>query len=167
MPKPPAANDKPSMLDALLSHWSPSSVLSVGPKAAQLLTPYTLANRTVSVTRLACDGAIESALEALSSEGRFDFALVAGLEHADSSCGATLVSRLRDVHAKRLCVYLGRLAAGGVWSREELVALGLQPLVQSEGAHIFGFDISGYKDTPDWLNAKNWANPELWGKHRW
>ena len=29
---------------------------------------------------------------------------------------------------------------------------------------IFVYDISDYKDNPDWLNNKNWANPELWEK---
>ena len=29
---------------------------------------------------------------------------------------------------------------------------------------IFIYDISDYKDNPDWLNNKNWANPELWEK---
>ena len=29
---------------------------------------------------------------------------------------------------------------------------------------IFIYDISDYKDNPDWLNNNNWANPELWEK---
>jgi len=29
---------------------------------------------------------------------------------------------------------------------------------------VFIYDISDYKDNPDWLNNKNWANPELWEK---
>ena len=29
---------------------------------------------------------------------------------------------------------------------------------------IFIYDISDYKDNPDWLNNKNWANPEQWDK---
>ena len=29
---------------------------------------------------------------------------------------------------------------------------------------VFIYDISEYKDSPDWLNSKNWANPELWEK---
>ena len=31
-------------------------------------------------------------------------------------------------------------------------------------AQVFIYDISDYKDNPDWLNNKNWANPELWEK---
>ena len=29
---------------------------------------------------------------------------------------------------------------------------------------VFIYQISSYKDNPDWLNNKNWANPELWEK---
>ena len=29
---------------------------------------------------------------------------------------------------------------------------------------VFIYDIAVYKDNPDWLNNKNWANPELWEK---
>ena len=29
---------------------------------------------------------------------------------------------------------------------------------------IYAYNISNYKMTPDWLNSKNWANPELWEK---
>ena len=29
---------------------------------------------------------------------------------------------------------------------------------------VFIYQISSYKDNPDWLNNENWANPELWEK---
>ncbi|HQS02009.1 MAG: hypothetical protein B7Y58_02165 [Halothiobacillus sp. 35-54-62] len=29
------------------------------------------------------------------------------------------------------------------------------------------FDVGSYKAPPDWLNARHWANPQLWDKHRW
>jgi hypothetical protein len=32
---------------------------------------------------------------------------------------------------------------------------------------LFTYHIDDYKKTPDWLNADNWANPEMWGKYRW
>ena len=37
-------------------------------------------------------------------------------------------------------------------------------LSDNEKAQVFIYDISDYKDEPDWLNNKNWANPELWEK---
>ena len=33
-----------------------------------------------------------------------------------------------------------------------------------ENIHFFIYDITDYKDNPDWLNSENWANPELWEK---
>ncbi len=30
--------------------------------------------------------------------------------------------------------------------------------------HFYTYNISSYKNTPDWLNSENWANPELWEK---
>ena len=29
---------------------------------------------------------------------------------------------------------------------------------------VFIYDITEYKNEPDWLNSDNWANPELWEK---
>ena len=29
---------------------------------------------------------------------------------------------------------------------------------------FYAYNISNYKDIPDWLNNENWANPELWEK---
>ncbi|MDD3447840.1 MAG: DUF6231 family protein [Gammaproteobacteria bacterium] len=33
--------------------------------------------------------------------------------------------------------------------------------------HLYGFDIATYKVTPDWLNSRYWANPELWDRYWW
>ena len=37
-------------------------------------------------------------------------------------------------------------------------------LSSNSKVQVFIYDISEYKDNPDWLNSKNWANPELWEK---
>jgi len=29
---------------------------------------------------------------------------------------------------------------------------------------VYAYNISSYKNIPDWLNSDNWANPELWEK---
>ena len=34
----------------------------------------------------------------------------------------------------------------------------------NDNAVIFIYDISIYKEKPDWLNSDNWADPELWEK---
>lgn len=76
-----------------------------------------------------------------------------------------LVARLRDVQAQRI---LWLLDGSVPWERKDLLALGFRLLDGSDdGQRLYGYDIDNYKTTPDWLNAKHWANPELWGKYRW
>lgn len=152
----------------LLYRWAPASVLSVGPLAPCMLAGYATANPSTRVMHVALDGCIAQALEALSDQARFDVALVAGLlEEAHPGGCVTLISRLRDIYATRLFVRVEDTRANQAWAHAELVELGLQPLLEDGSVGIYGFDINAYKDTPDWLNAESWANPELWGKHRW
>ncbi len=32
---------------------------------------------------------------------------------------------------------------------------------------LFTYDLHDYKQVPDWLNARFWANPENFGKYWW
>lgn len=83
----------------------------------------------------------------------------------DLSEAEALVAQLRDVIAQRILWVVG---ANSPWTRQELLALGFRQLDENEdGVKLFGYDIDNYKQTPDWLNSKNWANPERWDKKRW
>lgn len=57
------------------------------------------------------------------------------------------------------------------WMLSDSLALGFSQcdVVTDENLqlNLFKFDIRTYKPAPDWLNARHWANPERWGKHRW
>ena len=85
----------------------------------------------------------------------------------------TLLARIRDLHAVKV-LHLDRCTR---WSLADSLALGFSQLASGcslLGQHgtmvdltAFEFEIRNYKQVPDWLNAKNWANPELWGKHSW
>lgn len=48
-------------------------------------------------------------------------------------------------------------------------ALGFRPWWHEadSGITLQGFNLYDYKQRPDWLNAKYWANPELWDVYRW
>ncbi|WP_420429296.1 DUF6231 family protein [Algiphilus sp.] len=48
-------------------------------------------------------------------------------------------------------------------------SLGFLPHWHDEeaGLTLQGFNLYDYKHRPDWLNAKHWANPELWDVYRW
>lgn len=40
-------------------------------------------------------------------------------------------------------------------------------MLAGEAVEIWQFNLFDYKQLPDWLNSKFWANPENWGKFRW
>jgi Family of unknown function (DUF6231) len=107
---------------------------------------------------------------------RYDLALIIGaLEHLPKREALALLSRIRDLRARRTMLVLpvGPAWSGhqSQWDPAELLALGMTLYCSSALAdkpvHVYEFDIERYKATPDWLNAKDWANPELFGKYRW
>lgn len=97
------------------------------------------------------------------------------LEHISKARGAALIARLRDVYTQRLLVLTAVMDATGEdpegWTQRELMALGLRmigPCVHAGRTRgLFLFDIFDYKTTPEWLNPRHWANPQMWNKRRW
>ena len=105
--------------------------------------------------------------------GRYDIGIVADLlESLSKAEGLALIARLRDVECGHLlvAVMIGALESNA-WRENDLLAMGLKRLaIESRGDDalaIYDFNLSNYKLTPDWLNNRHWANPELWGQHRW
>ena len=120
------------------------------------------------------DGDLFPGLPSRDRPARVTLAVVAGvLETLPESRSAALIARLRDVLAENLWVLVGPTAAESPprLSATDLTALGLRRLASYEEdrgtTHLFGFDISSYKKTPEWLSPENWANPERWEKARW
>ncbi|MBN2872050.1 MAG: hypothetical protein JXJ30_03970 [Halothiobacillaceae bacterium] len=75
-----------------------------------------------------------------------------------------LIAALRDRANRRVVVHLGDTRIGDDID-QQMVSLGFRRVRADIGVYLF--DIDTYKDTPDWLNARHWAHPELWGKYRW
>lgn len=157
-----------------VDRYAPTSLLAIGPGAADWLAPYCDAHPDCALTHLDAAGTLggDAFLDALASHGRFDFALVHGvLERLDREEGAHLIARLRDVNARRFSVVVNSTHAGCRWQRSDLIAMGLEHWSSEmrEGAsmEVYGFDVGTYKVTPDWLNPRHWAHPEHWGKYRW
>ncbi len=105
-----------------------------------------------------------------TDEPRADLAVLVGvLETLAPDEGARLLGSLRDLRARRLLVAVP--AHDARWGLDAMLALGLEAAGHATGGDgplaLYTFDIDRYKRTPDWLNARNWANPELWGRHRW
>ena len=86
-----------------------------------------------------------------------------------------LLSRLRDTDSAR--VYLacrGATKAADKKHDAHLRALGFRLLrvyksddANEPSVYLYYYDIYDYKEVPDWLNDRFWANPERWGKERW
>ncbi|MDD9805707.1 MAG: DUF6231 family protein [Gammaproteobacteria bacterium] len=82
-----------------------------------------------------------------------------------------LISRLRDQDCER--VYLYRPGEAAARDDNFLRALGLRLMRAyagedgDTGGRLYYFDIFDYKDAPDWLNSRFWANPQMWDKARW
>ncbi len=55
--------------------------------------------------------------------------------------------------------------ANDTYYRKLLISYGYKyQKINDDKIKVFIYDISEYKDNPDWLNSENWANPDLWEK---
>ena len=145
----------------------PSSILAVGVRDAHLAAP--AADKSLPVEAVQ----ISTSLEPLADLGRYDVAIVAEtLEHIDRSLGAALIARLRDVLSRRLYIVVDVSGTTTThWTVSELLAFGLtvdeSSTDDSRPWRLFSYEVGQYKLTPEWLNTKNWANPDQWEKTRW
>lgn len=111
---------------------------------------------------------------------RFDVGLVVNLfEHIDKLSGQRILSRLRDVMCQQYCLALplidqtsaAREHPSNSWALTDLFSFALSKVASYQSDSIehglFKYNINDYKKTPDWLNADNWANPQMWGKYWW
>lgn len=97
------------------------------------------------------------------------------IENLDKAEADALLSRLRDLHARHLFVFVpmgeGWSGLQSHWHQTDLLALGFSLwktyTIEQSDLHLYRFELDTYKATPEWLNSKYWANPELFGKYRW
>jgi len=73
----------------------------------------------------------------------------------------TLLARARDFISPRIIVLADAHCA---LARLDFLALGYEtlPTDDAEPIALYQFDLATYKQVPDWLNARFWANPERW-----
>lgn len=151
-------------LAALLAQHAPARLLQVGQSPLPALEAYAegsgcLLARTDRVPLP----------EPLAGQ-RFDLAVVADcLEHLPHRTGLELLGGLRNLNSSRLAVLVDLAAAP--WRETDFFALALQAAerFQRDGQTLtlFTYDLMDYKQAPDWLNAKFWANPQNFGKYWW
>ncbi|HKK04441.1 MAG TPA: DUF6231 family protein [Gammaproteobacteria bacterium] len=161
-------------IDALLSHLRPRSLLLIGTGGRAIVSDYLAdcADCQVEVIDL------EDLPDGLAPVGRFEFALVSGmLETLDKASAAMVLARLRDLHAERLLLLVPMdergeyVSAADGWAIGDLLSYGLYRAgayeVNGRALHVYTFDLYDYKPTPDWLNSRYWAHPELFDKFWW
>ena len=154
---------------ALAAQYEPRRILAVGDVAEDMLRHYQ-ATPSPDIHIVPAD----HPLRRLPASQQYDFALIAGtLERLPAADGAMLMARLRDVQAQRFAVIVREDCTHPAtrWQRDDFIGLGLS-VYGHYHAHghplmLCTYDIANYKRTPDWLNPRHWANPELWDKYRW
>lgn len=164
-------------LEQLLDACMPNSLLVVGKidnaekKDYQLGYQYQQQRQTIhkpcNFFHLTQDLKIDNPL----FQQRYDLAIVGGiLESFDTTTAQQILGRLRDLCVPRLAVLANLNHCD--WSIADLLAFGLvrishYDIDQVQPIVLYHYNIDTYKKTPDWFNAKNWANPQLWNEFWW
>jgi hypothetical protein len=159
-------SDAHTLILGILSDVGPESVLAVGPVAAELAATHSQAS-SCRVTLLEA----AKAGEQLVHHGRHELAILAGeWEQLPRAQAAGLLAALRDVYARRILALLP-LQENSAWQHGDMIGHGFTSLRRfahtPQPLELFEFDVASYKTTPDWLNSKHWANPQLFDKYRW
>ncbi|QJI27643.1 hypothetical protein HKK55_02615 [Pseudomonas sp. ADAK18] len=152
-------------LAALLDLHAPKRLLLLGASQFGALDAFKEAHPD-TVVSFAEPGPLPETLAAQ----RFDLALVVDcLEHLSKSAGLTLLGGIRNLNASRIAVLVDLSACD--WKETDFFSLALQASERfqrdDQVLTLFTYDLLDYKQVPDWLNARFWANPENFGKYWW
>ncbi|KAF0863273.1 DUF6231 family protein [Pseudomonas sp. LD120] len=152
-------------LAALLDRYAPAQLLLIGASDFPALAAFKAAHPETQVAQ-AAPGPLPAALAAR----RFDLALAVDcLEHLPKRDGLNLLGGIRNLNASRIAV-LADLSACG-WQETDFFSLALQASERFQRDEqvltLFTYDLLDYKQVPDWLNSRFWANPENFGKYWW
>ncbi len=152
-------------LAALLERYAPRRLLLIGASDMPALAAFQAAHSDCQIEQAAA-GSLPAELAAQ----RFDLALVVDcLERLPKRTGLELLGGIRNLNASRLAVLVDLQASG--WQDTDFFALALQASERFQRGEqtlsLFTYDLRDYKQVPDWLNAKFWANPENFGKYWW
>lgn len=154
----------------LLASSGARRVLALGAQAAAWLAPWVARHRGTVLHALASVQACGELTWPPGGGGRYDFALVAGvIEQLPAAEAGHLLARLRDLHVSRMLVVVDRHRCP--LDDTDFRALGLCAAflgdTDDDDLRAYAFELATYKRTPDWLNPRDWAHPELWDKYRW
>ncbi len=152
-------------LAALLERQKPARLLLVGSSELPAVTAF-CANHPDSQFCHVNDAILPPHVAAQ----RYDLAIVADcLEHLPKRPALELVAGIRNLNANRLAVMVDLGATD--WLESDFYSLAMHASEQFQREQqtltLFTYDLYDYKQIPDWLNAKFWANPQNFGKYWW
>ena len=163
-------------IDTLINECQPASILAIGERTQEYIGEYVAQKKVIHQECVVTSMPVDTALSQLKPQDRYDVGIVTDtLEFLDKDLSGQLIARLRDIHTTRFLIVV-RMGDGweqlkSVWQTVDLLSFGMKLVNRYEfdgkPIHIYKYDISTYKRTPEWLNSKNWANPQLWNKFRW
>lgn len=161
----PSQRTPQQALAALLDHHLPQQLLLVGASSLPAVDAFLAAHPDVQLAHSDA-GALPSELAAK----RFDLALIVDcLEHLPKRTALELLGGIRNLNASRIAVLVDLQACD--WRETDFYSLALQASEtfrrDEQTLTLFTYDLRDYKQVPDWLNAKFWANPENFGKYWW
>ncbi len=165
MPESTHCRTPQQALAALLARYTPQRLLLVGASQLPALEAFKAAHPECHIEHAAA-----APLSAELAAQRFDLALfVDCLEHLPKRTALELLAGIRNLNASRLAVLVDLRACD--WRETDFFALALQASERFQRGEqvleLFTYDLLDYKQVPDWLNAKFWANPENFGKYWW
>ena len=152
-------------LAALLDRYAPKHLLLVGATRIPAVDAFLQAHPDCQL-----DCCAAGPLPADLAAKRYDLALLADcLEHLERRDALQLVGGIRNLNSSRVALLVDLQAAG---AREtDFYALAMQASERfrrdEQTLTLFTYDLREYKQVPDWLNAKFWANPQNFGKYWW
>ncbi|HAQ87993.1 MAG TPA: hypothetical protein DCR78_16350 [Pseudomonas sp.] len=152
-------------LAALLEQHRPARLLYVGHSELPAIDAFSHSHNHCQIDR-----ALTGPLPADLAARRYDLALVADcLEHLPKRDGLQLLGGIRNLNTSRMAVLVDLNASD--WQATDFYSLALQLSGRFERGGqtvtLFTYDLLDYKQVPDWLNAKYWANPQMFGKYWW
>lgn len=163
-------------IETLINECQPESILTIGEKAKTYIADYIEQRKALNQQCAVTPISGKDALTHPQGTQRYDVGIVVDtLEYMDKEQSGQLIARLRDLHTDRFVMVI-RIGdqwehIKSTWQTVDLLSFGMKLVnhynIDNKPVHIYKYDISTYKKTPEWLNASNWANPQLWDKFRW
>jgi len=155
---------------SILEHYQPARLLCVSQSRVPAVEVFCADHPE---TQLVTSNQVP--LPAELANQRYDLAIIADqLEHLPQRAGVELLAGLRNLSASRLALLVD-LSQTLDWQENDFFALALQrhasftqnDSINDRSLALYTYDLADYKQVPDWLNNKYWANPEMFDKYWW